>query len=494
MNKVRDESFFGQFSVDLYNQLFFSSSLRNDGSSTFGKSKKRHWYPKVSGAWEITQQPVFYGIKNWLSFAKIRAAYGEAGQQPDPYPSGYLWQTAYSTTIYTDSDITPNAGNSPFAWGYSGFHSSYIRGNDEINPQRTKEWETGIDLGFWNDRIGLGLTYYDSRTEDVIYSMPIAPSTGYQQQLKNGGIISNRGLEVSLNLQPLTTKTLTWDVGVNWARNKNRVVELDGAEYIFLQGFETSCYAQVGQPMSIFRGPDFIRFGRGSTVQDAEGDLVNIDKAYSGWEKGDLYIAEDGFPLYDPEERITGNPNPDWTAGIRNTVHLFKKLSISALFDIKQGGDVYNGTRGALRYFGIHNETDVEGTDLEGVTRRGNLHTFEGKGPGAGTRVFLDQDNWYAFGLGNAFFGPNSPYVEDGSYVKLREVSVSYKFTHPRLSYYTGLEDIDIRLSGRNLYTWTDYSGIDPETNISGNENWRGLDYFNNPHTRSIILTFRFNY
>lgn len=487
---VRDESYFGLLSMDLLNQLYLSAALRNDGSSTFGKSKKRHNYPKGSAAWEFTQLTPFEKTKDYLSFGKLRLAYGEAGQQPDEYE----WITAYTTNIITDSYIMPVDGNSPFAYGFSGFHSYYVRGNEDILPQRSKEWETGIDLAFWNNRIGLGFTYYDSKTEDIIYDMPVAPSTGYQRQLKNGGTISNRGVELNLDFQPISKKNFKWDVGLVWARNKNRVVSLDGAEFIFIQGFETSCYAQEGLPMSIFRGPDWVRFGRGSLVTDADGNRVNIDEAYSGWSEGDMYIAEDGYPLKDPQNRVIGDPNPDWTGGIRNTFTLFNKITISSLIDIKQGGDVYNGTRGALYYFGIHKDTDIENKNLEGEMARGKRYTFQGKGPGAGTEVFLDQDSWYGFGLGNSFLGPNSQFVEDGSYVKLREISVSYKFKHPRLTYWTGLSDIDIRLSGRNLLTWTDYTGIDPETNISGNENWRGLDYFNNPQIRSYILTLRFNY
>ena len=487
---VRDESYVGLFSLDLFKQIYLSGSLRNDGSSTFGKSEKRHWYPKMSAAWDFSQQPVFNPVKKWFSFGKVRAAYGEAGQQPQEY----LWLTAYATDFLTDGDIQPAAGNSPFAWGYPGFHSSWIRGNENIKPQRAKEWESGVDLAFFNNLLGLNVTYYEGKTTDLIYRLPVAPSTGYLRQLKNGGEIVNRGLEVGLDVQPIRTKNFTWNFGMQWAKNKNRVTRLDGAEFVLLQGFETACYAQEGQPMSIFRGPDFIRFGRGSMVTDLAGEEVNIDQTFSGWKKGDLYIAEDGFPLYDPEIRVLGDPNPDWTAGIRNTFRLFNKITISSLIDIKQGGDVYNGTRGALRYFGVHKDTDVMGTDLEGTYRRGEQHVFNGKGPGAGTKVFLDQDTWFAFGLGNSFYGPQSDYIEDGSYVKLREIAVSYKLKHPQVTRWTGLSDIDIRLSGRNLVTWTDYGGIDPETNISGNEDWRGIDYFNNPQTRSFVLTLRFNY
>ncbi len=486
---VRDESFFGVASMDMFDQLYLTGSLRNDGSSTFGQSKKRHWYPKGSVAWEFTKLGLFNDMQGKFDFGKLRFAYGVAGQQPQEY----LWKTAYATYIYTESFIQPNGGMTPFSYGYSGFHSDWIKGNEDILPQRTKEYEYGVDLAFLDRRLGVGLTYYDSRTEDLIYQFPVAASTGYTAQLRNAGLVTNKGWEANFDVSPIRTKKVKWDIGLLWATNKNKVVRLDGAEYIFIQGFETSCYAQEGYAMSVFRGPDFVRFGRDIVVTDANGNRVNIDETYSGWRKGDLYIDETGFPVQDPQDRVIGDPNPDWTGSFRTGVTLFDKFTISALIDVKKGGDVYNGTKGALMYFGTHKDTDVENPDFNGEVRRGEMHTFEGVGPGAGTQVYLDQDSWYT-ALGNAFTGPGSQFVEDGSYVKLREIAVSYKFKHPKLTKWTGLSDIDIRLSGRNLITWTDYTGIDPETNISLNENWRGLDYFNHPHTRSYYATLRFNY
>ena len=471
--KIRRESYFGEAQVSLFNQLYINAGLRNDGSSTFGASKRRHWYPKVSGAWDVTNSG-YLKVIPWLSFAKLRAAYGESGQEPNAY-STIVATYETSTSAFWDG-WGAYLTSSPF--GYNGFYTSLQKGNNDIQPQRTKEFETGFDLGFLEDRIGLDFTYYKDKTTDAIYYIQTAPSSGYTSQIKNAGVIRNEGIELGINLQPLNIKNFKWDIGLLYARNKNIVLELPGVDYYSLGGFAgAEGIVKQGYPIGVFYGYDYVRFGRGVII-----DGVNIDQAYSGWKEGDLYIAEDGYPIMDTEQRIYGDPNPDWTGSVRTTFTLFNDFAISALFDIKQGGDVWDGTMGALTYFGTAAIT----------ADRGATTVFPGSGPGAGKTVVKDQD--YYTGVGNSFTGPSSANVEDGSFVKLREIAVSYTLRLESIRNLTGISSIDIRLSGRNLYTWTEYKGIDPETNLTGNTNLRGLDYFNNPQTRSFVLSLRLNY
>jgi TonB-linked SusC/RagA family outer membrane protein len=482
---IRDESFFGQVMVDLWDQLFLTGTLRNDGSSTFGASERRNWFPAVSGSWEFTKLKAFENIR-WLNFGKFRTAYGEAGRQPGAYQT----ITAFSAAGY-------GAGWGVFldatAFGFGGFETSFTKGNDKIKPERNKELELGFDLAFLNNRVGVNVTRYMSKTEDVIFSLPVPRSTGFGAQLQNAGVIENDGWELGIDLKPISLKDFKWDVGVIYARNESLVKDLrsdvSGAERVGLGGFvSANAQAFEGQPYGVIFGEDFIRFGRGSTVKG-----VNIDESFTGWKPGDLYIGDDGFPVLDPQERVIGDPNPDWTGSVRNTFTLFNKVRISALIDIKNGGDVWNGTKGALYFFGTHKDTDVQYIDDNGQEQRGKREVFEGVGPGAGTEVILDQNSWYAFGLGSGFTGPASQFVEDGSYVKLREISISYSFTGG-LVRRSGLRSIDVRLSGRNLKTWTNYTGTDPETNLFATQNKQGFDYFNNPQTRSFVFTVRFNY
>lgn len=470
---IRSESYFGQLTLELYNQLFLTAALRNDGSSTFGVSKKRHWYPKVSAAWEFTKLNFFSDISDWLNFGKIRFAYGEAGQEPPVYST--ITAFGSSTAAFGDgwgASLTSNA------YGYGGFYTSGGKGQDKILPQRSKEFEVGFDLGLLEEKIGFEFTYYNSKTTDAIYSLPLAPSTGYTSQVQNAGTIQNSGIEIGINAQPISIPGFKWDLNLLYARNKSEVLDLPGTEYVGLGGF-TSANGAVykGFPVPVIRGYDYVRFGRGIVYNG-----VDIDKTYSGWKPGDLYIHTTGYPVQDPQIRIIGDPNPDWTGSVRTTFTLFDQVELSALFDIKQGGDMWNGTLGALVYFGTAQETADRGAKV----------VFEGKGPGAGKEVVKDQA--YYQGVGSSFVGPSSANMEDGSYVKLREIAIGYTLRNDFIKTWTGIGAIDIRLTARNLHTWTKYKGIDPETNLTGGSNLRGLDYFNNPQTRTIILSLRFNY
>jgi hypothetical protein len=151
---------------------------------------------------------------------------------------------------------------------------------------------------------------------------------------------------------------------------------------------------------------------------------------------------------------------------------------------------VWNGTRGALYQFGTHKDTEIRGTQQ--VFGSNGFHEGAVAGPGAGTPVTIDQA-WFQ-NLGSGFGPVASQFIEDGSFVKLREVSVSYDADHPFIQRSLGIQSLRIQLSGRNLVTWTDYTGIDPETNLGGAEvNLQGVDYFNNPATRTFVLTLGFN-
>jgi len=470
---VRSESFFGQLTLELYNQLFLTAALRNDGSSTFGKSQKRHWYPKVSAAWEFTKLDLFAEISDVLNFAKLRLAYGEAGQEPGVYTT--ITAFGSSTSAFGDGW---GASFTSSAYGFGGFYTSGGKGQDKIKPQRSKEFELGLDLGLLDEKIGIEFTYYNSKTTDAIFSLPLAPSTGYTSQVQNAGTINNKGYELSITAQPINITNFKWDLGLIYAKNKNEVESLPGAEFISLGGF-TSAHgsANQGYPLPMIRGYDYVRFGLGIVYNN-----VDIDKTYTGWKPGELYIHTTGYPVQDPQIRLIGNPNPDWTGSVRSTFTLFGEIEISALIDIKQGGDVWNGTKGAIMYFGTSQATADRGTKV----------IFEGKGPGAGKEVVKDQA--YYTGVGSSFVGPSSANMEDGSYVKLREIAIAYTLRNEFIKDLVGISSIDFRLSARNLKTWTDYTGIDPETNLTGGTNLRGLDYFNNPQVRNIILSLRFNY
>jgi len=468
---IHTESFFGQATFDLFNQLYITGAIRNDGSSTFGANERRHWFPKFSAAWEFTK----FGkmpVMPYFNYGKLRFAYGEAGAQPGVYSTttGYISGTRGG---FWAGDL--NAGSYD---GVGGFFSSTTAPALDLRPERTKEYEIGASLGFWDSRIGFDLTYYKSRSEDVLFSIGIPPSTGYTERTANGAIIENKGWEIEFDINPVKSKTFSWDLGLVWATNKNMCIDMMGADMItYLNWSMLASVAAEGYPLGQFYGRDFIRFGRDISYTLNDGTTINIDEAYPDAAPGTIFINEAGYPEADAEFRFLKDPNPDWTAGIRNEFTFLGKFTLSTFIDIKQGNYVWNGTKQQLYNFGTHEDTK----------NRGTTTVFEGEGPGAGKEVELDQ-GWYR----GAGYLVTTPFIEDGSYVRLREIALSYNLKHKFVSY-LGLSDIDIRLSGRNLHLWTDYSGIDPETNLDAS-NGRGMDYFNMPNTRSYVLTLRFNY
>ncbi|MCA9735831.1 MAG: SusC/RagA family TonB-linked outer membrane protein [Deferribacteres bacterium] len=479
------ESYFSQLTFDLYDQVYLTAAVRNDGSSTFGNSQKRHWYPKASAAWEFTKfKPVPY-----MNFGKVRFAYGVAGVQPGVYTT----ISAYQAGAEGFGEFTSAALENTYG-GKAGFRHSTNLGNDNIKPERTREFEYGLDMSFLNSRLGMELTYYDQRTTDVILDLNVAPSTGSFSQTANGAILTNKGLELSLNLTPVKKRNITWDMGIIYASNKNKVIDLAGADWEYFGG---SSYAIPGYALGTYRAQSWVRFGHGLML-DLDGDGVaetNIDEEYKGqWNKNDVYVGADGKPILAPVDLITPwSPNPKWTGSIRNEFTLFGKFTISTLVDIVYKRYMENRGKGQNYQYGVHEDTEVR--DTEGPINHWFIHGEKAVGPGATNGVgndFVYDQTWFR-GLGGLSGGDGFQFIEDAGFVKLREVSVSYPLRFNFIKQY-GLQDVSLRLSGRNLITKTDYTGWAPDSNRSQASNIRGVDYYNAPQTRVYTFTLRVNY
>lgn len=495
---VRTDGYFGQGTLDLYEQLYLTGAVRLDGSNTFGQGDKRFLYPKFSAAWDVSR----YVESTPLSFAKARFAYGIAGKQPPIYSN----VNSFVTGTVTDGWLSPNGLETIYA-GFDGVLSSGNLGNENIEPERTREWEAGIDVAFLDDRLSLGVTYYNALTTDAILGVSTPPSTGYYSAFKNAGEFSNTGLELTATLNLLETDMLGWDVNAQWARNRSCTRELAGSEEFSLTGFsgstnsvvaprtdradpyttcefKTDTLTHYGYPIGVFYTSDFVRFGNGSTV-----GATNIDQAFTGWSAGDIYLAANGYPVADPMLRVTGDANPNWTASFRNNVRIGDNLRISALLDVKNGGQTWNGTKGALYFFGTHIDTEeYHGAGQTRTFGQDYWTQYSYAGPGRGVPVPINL-NWFR-GLGSSFTGPDVAAIEGSGFVKLRDVSIAYTLRDQGWLSTIGFSTMDVQVVGRNLKTWTDYTGIDPESNLNGQTLGRGIDYFNNPQTRSWGVNF----
>ncbi|UCH10603.1 MAG: SusC/RagA family TonB-linked outer membrane protein [Fidelibacterota bacterium] len=507
--RIHTGSTFGNLSLDLMEQLYLNLGMNREGATTFGGGDAQ-WknFPRASGTWVFTRMmPV-----PMVDYGKLRFAWGQAGTQP----LAYTTMSGYTGNLIIDGWVT---GNNPTSLGYGGYYTGNTKGALDIEPELTTETEFGLDLALFNTRLGLEATYYQSLTKGAIFQLTIAPSTGYAFQVQNAAEIENKGIELALNARLVDTRMLKWDARFLYASNNNVVNDLSGVDNYYMgPGFTSqSNYSYAPDtmlagtddeviwkyPVGILRGFEFVRFGFGTII-----DGVNIDDEYPGWELGDLYIDEDGLPLNEDEFRVTGDPSPDWTGAFASTLTIANNLTISALVDIKMGGDVSNGTKGALYYFGVHKDTEGRDTDTldftdemyynDWITKQNDDKIGKPWGPG------VDEDgevmvknpadiSWYALGVGSSFTGASSAFVEDGSYIKLREVALAYRLPEALYSG-LGINGLTLRLSARNIYTWTKYTGIDPETNLTGANRVRGIDYFNNPQafqtTATLIVDF----
>jgi TonB-linked SusC/RagA family outer membrane protein len=491
---IHDASWFGQGTLDIKSQLFLTAAIRNDGSSTFGRSNLRSWFPKGSLAWEFTKA---IGEQSWLSYGKARVAYGEAGVEPVPY----LTSQNYSSDIL--GGIAQGTGNTPTQNGIGGLASSITRAATTLKPERTKEFEAGVDLGLFKDRADASVTWYSKKSQDIILSQPLAPSTGYLRQGANAATLQNRGWEVTVNLRPVQVADYAWEIGLQWARNRNKVLSLGGAQFITIGDFNNQV-AKLNQPIGVYLGSGFLRCGVSSDANVVDTLGTTLGSVCSGKSNGALFLGSDGFPVEDPDLRIVQDPNYGWTGSVRSSFR-YGKIHVSGLLDIRHGGQIWNGTKGALWSYGTHLDTKARASCTDPTTCTGNLKTFgqggwwDGPvvGPGSGVAVPIGE-NWYKFIAACPFIGIDEPCIEDGGFVKLREISLAYTIDAPWVQRSLGFSSIDVRVSGRNLKTWTKYTGYDPETNLGGSissgAGAGGVDYFNNPQTRSFVFAITLNH
>jgi TonB-linked SusC/RagA family outer membrane protein len=481
---IHTESVFGQWTGDLWSQLHLTAGARYDGFSTFGSSQRWNVFPKASAAWEFLRT----SSNSWgpLSYGKLRVAYGQTGTEPD----AYLTINTLVTGAFGDDGWGPFL--TPTQAGQGGIYSGSVKGQANLKPERDEETEGGVDLAFFpQQQVDAHFTYYHGLSKDVIFLAPLSPSSGFQFQAQNAARIQDNGFEASLNIRPVSTPSVEWNVGFEWAKDMNKVLGLNGAQYVSLpnSGFTDPQGAAIpGYPLGELRGTDFVRCGRG--VMDPT--YGNIDATCTlPADSGKIWLAPNGKPILDSQYRPIANPNPDWTGSIR-TSFTVKGVTLSGLLDIKHGGQIWNGTLGALTYFGTSANTLNRGDSL--VFGQTFEPQFPYAGPGVGQKVLIDENNWYVGDIGSGFTGPSAQFVEPGGFVKLRELGLSYTVSAPWLNSVLGFDAVDIRVFGRNLHTWTKYTGIDPETTLFGaSVGQQGFDYFGTPQARSFGITLTFH-
>lgn len=449
-------------------QLFVNATGRIEAASTFGElAANTFFYPSADIAWQFTRMKSLESVK-WLSFGKLRAAFGIVGVQPATY------NTITNFTARSWSDGLGGALD-PALYGTGSYLQNDDKGNPFLKPERKQELEFGADLRFFNNKVSLGFTVYKNETKDALISVTQSPATGFNTIYANAGTIENKGLELDLGYTVLQKKNWALDLNLNWTRNRNLVTYLANTGSIDLGGSNgISSRAVEGYALGALFSNKFQR--------DAGGKL-NLDA--------------NGFPILDPVAGVIGDPNPDWRGAFGLNLK-YKIFYLNALFEHSQGGDVINGTEAVLLDYGTSAATgferisDVPLKNYRGITIapgtpfRGNIHDFGG-GP-----VALDQ-SWYN-GLGGFFGNVGEQFVEDATWTRLREVNIGVNLKSKWLNKKIGVNSVGFELSGRNLFLISKVNGYDPDANNSGTTSGRGVVYFVNPPTRSYLGTIKLNF
>jgi TonB-linked SusC/RagA family outer membrane protein len=465
--KTRTNAAYATIGAGLYDQLFLNATGRTEAASTFGElSNNRFFYPSADVAWQFTKLKSISSFKA-LSFGKLRGSYGIVGIQPDAY------RTATNFFVPNWAEILdPNLDGTLFGGTYV---QSGAKGNPYLRPEKKRELEVGADLRFFQNKLSLSGTYYFNKTKDALLDIPQAASTGYTSLYANAGAIENRGVELDFSYNVLKTKKFSFTVDANFSKNKNEVTDLYGATSIDLGGLNgVSSRAVVGQPLGVLWGIGFQRDAKNNYLLDANG-----------------------FPVPDVVQHVLGNPNPDWRGGIGFTFE-YKHFKLYGLFEHSQGGQLVDGTEAVLLDYGTSIATANEsvsttplkaynGTVIPAGTRfRGNIQNF-----GAGNVAL--EESWYT-GAGGYFGNVMEQFIHDATWTRLREVTLSYRLTQKNLPKFSGLTAVDFEVSGRNLWIISKFKNIDPDSNLEGSGTSRGIMYFNNPGTSSVLFSIKLNF
>lgn len=436
-NHKRTNSVYAAANASFRDYLFLGVTGRNDWSSTLPASNRSYFYPSVSLGFGITD--AFKIKSNILSYAKVRGSWAKVGGDTSPYQ---LSRTYSASTFNSIALFSPTGTMPP----------------SDLKPESTKSYEVGTEMRLLRDRISLDVTYYDQTTVNQILSVATSTTTGYSAMKLNAGEIENSGIETMFSAKVLDNPSgLTWDVTINWAKNKNMVNKLYGdlQSYQISAGFGGATTLGIpGQPWGVIWGLPFVR--------NANGKIV---------------VGSDGIPLTTNVGKNLGNVNPDWTGGITNSFR-FKNFNLSFLIDMRKGGKFFSCSAWHAYPTGTYaittaNHVRENGLIVDGVKEDGTVNDIR-----------VSAQDYF----GGSWMWNNHEYsILDGTYVKLREVVIGYDFNVKNIPW---IQRLNLSFVGRNLALLyrdksTDELGIDPEVGLGGGEAGVGFENFQIPTTRN---------
>lgn len=444
-SKRRLVGLFGDVTIGWEEMIFLNLTARNDWSSTLPMDNNSFFYPGATLSWIFTK---LLPENNILTFGKARMAYGKTGNDADPYYTSNSFTQAYAYGYYADGITFPlNSVNA--------FQSSATMGSTTLKPEMTSEFEVGLNLQFFNGRLGFDAAYYDRSTKDQIFTLPVDPSSGYYYQVTNFGEVQNRGFELLLNTTPIQTRNWRWDLDFNFAINRNKVVSmpasLEGGKvtiYNFAAGNDAIyMYAEEGKPMGTY-----------------------YTKLPMRTEDGKLIVDEAGMPIINEELEYTGyDMNHKWTGGVSTSISAYG-FTLSAALDVRYGGKMFSRTKNLMEFTGNGIETTYNNRKPFIIPNSVMLNE-DGSYSENTTPIYQTdgsyQDYFDTYGWGQG----GEAYLVDRTFAKLRNVSLTWNLPKKWLKP-IALRDIAITAFANNLFMWTakDNYYVDPESSTTGTD------------------------
>ena len=462
-------SVFGSMNLGWRHMLYLDATVRGDKSSTLACGQNMYVYPSVSGSFVFSE--LIKGNRKVLPYGKLRLSWAEVGSDTDPY------------------QLSLRYAKSQF--GYPGYSIGSIYGNTVPNPNlkptRTRSWEAGFETKWCNQRISLDFTFYHQKSRDQIIGMAVSPTSGYNYQMINAGEILNQGFEITFGSRLVQTKDFSWDLNINWSKNNNKVLKLTEGTTELELAKATWCNVYVsareGEQYGAICGPALARNEEGRVIVD----------------------GATGLPTYTTENKVLGNAQWDWTGGLTTTLR-YKMFTLTALFDVKVGADIFSMSERSSFETGKAKETLVgraewyaseEARKAAGVTSgwvATGGYLVDGvikndDGTWRENDIYINpEDYWYEVSR-------NSPelFVYDNSYIKCRELTFGVNFPKEWLDKGGILKQVNISFVARNPFiVWKNIKDIDPDAQY--NTSGLGLEYGSLPSRRSYGLNFNLKF
>ncbi len=462
------DSYLGRLSGTYKDRYFLDVAFRRDGSSRFADGKRYGNFPSVSTGWVISNES-FFKEDSFISFLKLRGSYGVTGS---------------TSSIGNYNSLALVSGGSDYL-GNSGLSSNQLA-NPNLTWEQASSVNVGLDLYFLEDRVKLTMDYYTRDTDDLLYDRPVHGTTGFTTFSENIGSMTNKGFELGLNANIINNDSFTWNFDLNISTASNELTSLIGDEPIPL-GYNV---LKIGEPI----GSIYLLKQTGIYQSDSD---VPATLAANGVRAGDVIyddVNNDGN-ITAADRQIVGNAFPDLFGGINNTFK-YKNFDLSIFSNFSSGNDIYSawrsggflsgGSAGSIRVGG--------GVDGLGFSQFGMLReTAQSRWTGAGTSNTTPRA--IAGGTGAAFHNnqASSRWVEDGSFFRIKNITVGY--TLPKdITNKWSIDNFRLYLTGSNLFTFTKYSGYDPEASDSSDPRTFGADFLTAPPLRTVILGLNLNF